>query len=260
MIPALSTISKRWIAVSVARFAYALMFSVSRFQITLSASQRVARLLLSLWLLLMQIPAPLRPTAMRNLRSASLRPLYSVNLNPLNTYKEKPMTQNTTLADIANEIEALDAQLIKINALVELIGEPAVLKADEVAKALVNAKERYADALANKATVEREERLKGFTNICVDTTPGENLMNTTFIIRYTRLSWDMSINESVPKEHKSTGFAGLDDAAYEYLVTKKPEAIPAQIMALAPGNPHDAFSLYFIGKKRGHFNGEAAAA
>ena len=170
------------------------------------------------------------------------------------------MTHNAKLAAIATEIEVLNAQLIKINALVELIGEPAILKADEVSKALDEAKDRFAVALANQGAFEREERLKGFTDIDVDTTPGENLMNTSFIIRYTRMTWDMSINESVPKEHKSTGFAGLEDTAYEYLVTKRPERIPAQIMALAPGKPHDAFSLYFIGKKRGHFNGEAVAA
>ncbi|MBB3586437.1 hypothetical protein [Sphingomonas sp. BK481] len=44
------------------------------------------------------------------------------------------MTQNTTLAAIASEIEALSATLPKINALVDLIGKPAVIKADEVAK------------------------------------------------------------------------------------------------------------------------------
>lgn len=100
------------------------------------------------------------------------------------------MTQNTTLAAIANEIETLTATLSKIKDLVALIGKPAVLKADEVAKALYDAKERYAEALTNQATVEREERLKAFTDIRIVATPGHNLMNTAFTIHYTRKAWD----------------------------------------------------------------------
>jgi hypothetical protein len=170
------------------------------------------------------------------------------------------MTQNTTLADIANEIETLDAQLLKIKDLVELIGKPAVLKADEVAKALADAKDRFADALTNQGEVEREERLKNFTDIRIVATPGKNLMNTEFMIYYTRKTWDNDAKESLPKVHECRGFAGLDDAAYEYLVTVKPHLIPAEIMALAPGNAQEAFLLYFVGKQRGYVTGAAVAA
>jgi hypothetical protein len=170
------------------------------------------------------------------------------------------MTQNTTLAAIANEIEAYNAQLSKINALVDLIGQPAILKADEVAKALNDAKERYATALANKATVERDERLKNFTDIRIVASPGKNLMNTEFMIYYTRKTWNNDAKESLPKVHECRGFAGLDDAAYEYLVTVKPHLIPAEIIALAPGNPQEAFMLYFVGKQRGYVKGAAVAA
>ena len=170
------------------------------------------------------------------------------------------MTYNNTLAAIATEIETYNAQLIKIKALVDLIGEPAVLKADEVAKSLAEAKERYADALANKATVERQERLKAFTDMRVETKPGDNLLDTTFTIYYTRSTWNMKLNESVPQEHSCTGFARLDDDAYEYLVTVKPRAIPAAIMALAPGNAQEAFGVYFMAQKRGYIKGPAVAA
>jgi hypothetical protein len=170
------------------------------------------------------------------------------------------MTQNTALAVIANEIEAYNAQLLKIKDLVELIGEPAVIKADEEAKALADAKERYATALANKATVEREERLKNFTDIRIVASPGHNLMNTAFTIYYTRKTWDNDAKESLPKVHECKGFAGLDDAAYEYLLTVKPHLIPAEIIALAPGNAQEAFMLYFVGKQRGYVKGAAVAA
>jgi len=169
------------------------------------------------------------------------------------------MTQNTKLADIANEIETLDTQLLKIKDLVALIGKPAILKADEVAKALEDAKDRFADALTNQAEVEREERLKAFTDIRIVATPGHNLMNTPFMIYYTRKTWDNDAKESLPKVHECRGFAALDDAAYEYLVTVKPHLIPAEILALAPGNPQEAFGLYFVGKQRGYVTGAAAA-
>ncbi len=170
------------------------------------------------------------------------------------------MTQNTTLADIANEIETLDAQLLKIKDLVALIGKPAILKADEVAKALEDAKVRFTEALANQATVEREERLKAFTDIRIVATPGHNLMNTPFMIYYTRKTWDNDAKESLPKVHECRGFAALDDAAYEYLVTVKPHLIPAEILALAPGNAQEAFGLYFVGKQRGYVTGGTVAA
>ena len=170
------------------------------------------------------------------------------------------MTQNTTLAAIANEIETYKAQLLKIKDLVELIGKPAIVKADEVAKALEDAKERFAEALANQATVEREERLKPFTDIRIVASPGHNLMSTAYTIYYTRKTWDNNAKESLPKVHECRGFAALDDAAYEYLLTVKPHLIPAEIIALAPGNPQEAFMLYFVGKQRGYVKGAAVAA
>lgn len=170
------------------------------------------------------------------------------------------MTQNTTLAAIANEIETLTVTLSKINELVALIGKPAVIKADEVGKALEDAKARFAEALANQAAVEREERLKNFTDIRIVASPGKNLMNTEFMIYYTRKTWNNDAKESLPKVHECRGFAGLDDAAYEYLVTVKPHLIPAEIMALAPDNAQEAFMLYFVGKQRGYVTGAAVAA
>jgi hypothetical protein len=170
------------------------------------------------------------------------------------------MTQNTTLAAIANEIETLTATLSKINELVALIGKPAVIKADEVAKSMEDAKARFAEALANQATVEREDRLKNFTDIRIIASAGHNLLSTAYTIYYTRKTWDNYAKESLPKVHECKGFAGLDDAAYEYLLTVKPHLIPAEIMALAPGNAQEAFMLYFVGKQRGYITGAAVAA
>ncbi|GEM_PF-2097521 len=170
------------------------------------------------------------------------------------------MIQSTTLADIATEIETLGADLLKINATVDLIGKPAIDAANKIDKALKDAKERFATTLANQATEERNKRLSRFSDIRVIIKPGENLISTGFVIRYMQDAWDMGLGKTVPKQHECNGFAALADDAYEYLVTEKPQNIPPQIMALAPGRPHEAMSIYLQGKARGYFKGAAVAA
>jgi len=165
------------------------------------------------------------------------------------------MTDTATLADIASDIEALTADLYKVTETIELLGKPAQLKANEIEAALERAKDKLATALADQASVEREKRLAAFTDISVEVKPGESLLSTGFIIRYIKDAWDISLNETVPKPHECNGFAALADDAYEYLVSKKPDAIPAEIMTLAPGKPHEAFRIYFGAKARGFLKG-----
>jgi hypothetical protein len=169
------------------------------------------------------------------------------------------MNQNDALADIATEIETLSANLLKVNATIELIGKPAIDASSKIAKALDGAKDRFATALADQAIAERDGRLNRFSDIQVITKPGENLISTGFVIRYVQDAWDVSLNQTVAKSHICNGFAALADTAYEYLLTVKPEAIPAEIMALAPGKPHQAMSAYLAGKARGYFKGAVAA-
>lgn len=167
------------------------------------------------------------------------------------------MTQIDTLADIANEIERLSADFLKVTSTIDLIGKPAITKANEIDKALQDAKDRLADALANQATEERDKRLSRFSDIRVEVKPADNLISTGFVIRYMQDAWDISVNATVPKQHECNGFPALADDAYEYLVTEKPENIPAVIMALAPGKPADAMAIYLQGKARGFFKGTA---
>ncbi len=165
------------------------------------------------------------------------------------------MTQNDDLATIAGKIEKLTADLYKVTATIELLGKPAQLKASEIEAALAEAKDRFATALADQAVIERGKRLASFSDISVEVRPGESLIDTGFVIRYMQDAWDIDLNQTVPKQHECNGFVALNDNAYEYLVTEKPEAIPAQIMALAPGNPQEAFSIYFTAKRRGYVTG-----
>lgn len=163
------------------------------------------------------------------------------------------MTQTNTLADVAGEIENLSTDLLRVNATIDLLGKPAIDAANKIDKALKDAKDRFATALADQATADRNRRLSSFSDIQVIVRPGENLISTGFVIRYNKGAWDVGLGKTVPKPHECNGFAALADNAYEYLVTVKPEAIPAQIMALAPGKPQEALAVYLAGKARGYF-------
>ncbi|WP_213981057.1 hypothetical protein [Sphingomonas sp. dw_22] len=169
------------------------------------------------------------------------------------------MTNKDTLSSIAIEIETLSAELLKVNNYIDILGKPAIDKANEIDRALKDAKDRFATALADEQIEVRTQRLARLSDIRVEVKPGDNLNTTGFLIKYTRDTWDIMANASVPKEHECNGFSALDDDAFDYLVTVKPHAIPACIMALAPGKPREAFTLYLQGKQRGYFTTALAA-
>ncbi len=162
------------------------------------------------------------------------------------------MTDKDNLAAIATEIETLSAELLKVNNYIDILGKPAIDKANELDRALKDAKDRFAAALADEQVEARNLRLSRFSDIRVEVRPGDNLLSTSFTIKYMRETWDMAAKSSPPKQHECNGFAALDDDAYAYLITKKPSAIPAAIMELAPGKPADAMDLYFRAKQRGY--------
>lgn len=169
------------------------------------------------------------------------------------------MTNKDTLAAIATEIETLSAELLKVNNYIDILGKPAIDKANELDRALKDAKDRFATALADEQVEARSQRLARFSDIRVAVKPGNSLIDTVFVIHYKQLTWDMSLRDSVPKEHTCNGFSALPDDVWEYLLTVKPQSIPASIMALAPGKPQEAFSIYLQGKARGYFRDAVAA-
>ncbi len=169
------------------------------------------------------------------------------------------MTNKDNLAAIATDIETLSAELLKVNNYIDILGKLAMNKANEIDKALKDAKDRFAIALADEQVEARTQRLSRFSDIRVEVKPNNSLIDMVFVIHYKQLTWDMSQRTSVPKEHTCNGFSALADDVWEYLLTVKPHAIPASIMALAPGKPQEAFSLYMQGKARGYFRDAVAA-
>lgn len=170
------------------------------------------------------------------------------------------MTNTVTSVALAAEIEALRSDHAKVTAAIPLVGKAATAKAQQIAKDIAEAEERYASAIANEVLSERQARLANFSNIEVLYKPNfDNLLTVNFLIRYYKAAWDYQNRVTVQKEFTCNGFTALPDDAYEYLETVKPDAIPPAIMALAPGDPHEAFAIYLSGLRRGCFRSRIAA-
>lgn len=101
------------------------------------------------------------------------------------------MTNKDALAAIAIEIETLGADLLKVNSTIDLLGKPAIDAANKIDKALKDAKDRFATALADEQVEARNLRLARFSDIRVEVKPGDNLLTTSFTIRYMKDTWDM---------------------------------------------------------------------
>ena len=170
------------------------------------------------------------------------------------------MTDTINSVAIAAEIKSMRHDLATVTAAAPIMGKPAIETAARLEKAIALAEGKLADALANDLLEAQKKRLSAFSDIRVDyDRTNTSLINTAFTIKYTKASWDMALGQTVPREHTSSSFAALPNDAYEYLVTMRPAAIPAPIMALAPNDPHEAFSIYLAGKARGYFKGRVAA-
>lgn len=70
------------------------------------------------------------------------------------------MTNKDNLAAIAIEIETLSAELLRVNNYIDILGKPAIDKANEIDKALKDAKDRFATALADEQVDARNLRLR----------------------------------------------------------------------------------------------------
>ena len=148
----------------------------------------------------------------------------------------------------------------KVTAAIPLVGKAATAKAQQLAKDIADAEERYASAMADEVLAERQARLANFTDIEVLYKPDfDNLLTVNFLIRYRKASWDYQTRTTVQREFTCNGFTALPDDVYEYLTVIKPDAIPPAIMALAPDDPHEAFDIYLSGLRRGCFRSRIAA-
>lgn len=164
-----------------------------------------------------------------------------------------------TSQDVTASIETLHRDLDKVRSVQDLLGKAATDKIKAIETDIAAATEELSEALATEHETARKRLIASFSDISVSVTyPGGRdgmLLSAGFIIRYERLTYNMKAGESLPKQFMCNGFAALPDEAFDYLIEVKPEAIPAEIMALAPGDPRDAFNRYFMAKRRGYLVG-----
>lgn len=106
-----------------------------------------------------------------------------------------------------------------------------------------------------QAAADSEASCDGITDITVREIPDPadptSVLKMGFDITFTKPAWNMYTKEAPLEPFSAHGFQVLPPAAWNYLVMKRPERIPAIIMALAPGDPIKAFDVYMVGRKRG---------
>jgi len=105
-------------------------------------------------------------------------------------------------------------------------------------------------ALTAEAKAHQDRRFAGLQDVSVDDrTPYENVVRSQFVITYSRPSWNGRSNPLT--QHERSSFGSLPPEVLDYIIEKRPDVIPAKIMALAPDSPVDAFRSYFVSTRRG---------
>lgn len=136
--------------------------------------------------------------------------------------------------------------------------------ASEVTR-LASAVSAAQDALTSYALAEARADLdklfSKYGDIAVSvTTPAggtPSAIGSRYIITYDMRTYDHNTRRSDFAKHTANGFLALDREVMAYLVSRKPEAIPALIMDLAPRDPETAFNRYFIHLQRGYMRTDA---
>lgn len=112
--------------------------------------------------------------------------------------------------------------------------------------------------VAKEAAEDKRERKAAYRNLTVTTTNGDRgVLGAVYRIAWETPTYDYMTGDSPWTRRTAHSFSTLDDGVYGYMMEFCPDAIPALIMALAPGNPEQAMERYFVGMKRGWVSGEA---
>jgi hypothetical protein len=107
---------------------------------------------------------------------------------------------------------------------------------------------------AAKAKATAAARFKGLSDLQVTrvaTKLGESVLRSAWHISYNVAAHDWH-GRPEPKRRTVNGFKALEPLPFAFLIERHPEQIPAEIMALAPGDPLAAFDAYFVALGRGY--------
>lgn len=163
-------------------------------------------------------------------------------------------------AAIAAQLDQAKADLARWQALrgAEALVKKLQCQYDEAKEA----HERQAEADAKAAQEARFALLSNLSVTEISPVNGgdpDNLSHRRWRIGWTKPVFNSRIDENVPQNFRIDGFRAIPEDVYEFLVVKHPELVPDAIMELAPGNPHEAFREYFLGRRRGYFSRKVAA-
>lgn len=170
------------------------------------------------------------------------------------TYKDMNLT--TTPAAILAELEEAQKDLALFQRL-----ETAQRRTEQLT-------EQYEAARANQEREEAEARdtakkarFKDLSNVRVTGNDKQGSIWRNWRITFTGPAWDMRRQVSRVMDVDVPGFSVLLDSyrhVFDYLIEECPERIPAEIMALAPGDPYRAFEEMFAAERRGYLIGRAS--
>lgn len=113
------------------------------------------------------------------------------------------------------------------------------------------------DALADEAKAAVVKFEGTFRNLSINRQPNpkrSGLIHDIITISYDRLAWHTSAHESIWTPVSVDGFVYLDPEMLHYILASRPDLIPADIKALAPGNVFEAFDRYITAKSRGYMS------
>lgn len=152
--------------------------------------------------------------------------------------------------DIGDRLNLAEADVALLQRLKG--AEPTALRLrDELA----DAQSKLSLAMTNAVTEQRKALYSNFKDIRVSVAIGEgqsnNALSNRYTITITRMAYDSRTRQSDWVDTVTEGFGALDADARGYLMEVRPDALPAIIMDLAPGDPATAMGLYYRGMQRG---------
>lgn len=172
---------------------------------------------------------------------------------------KETMTTNTydhaTLAVMVPQLTA-DLEAARADAaLFERLSGAAAQIAPLAAK-LEQAQADLEATRVSDAEAERQALLDTFSDIEVVSEGDDNLLRRGYKITVTRKQFDGYENTLTSRTYR--GFKSLPFEVFVYLIERRPELIPTDILEFAPNNAWDAFDGYFIALQRGYISRAAA--
>ncbi len=168
--------------------------------------------------------------------------------------KDKPELTNTPAAILA-ELEAAQKDLLLFQKL-----QTAEKRVERLSREYDRAVAAQAQEEAAALAAAKAARFEGISNVRVTGNDQGGPLFRNWRITFTGMAWDIYQHRNRMMETTVQGFGELLDRhrpVFDYLLEVAPDRIPAEIMALAPGDPGRAFEELFAAERRGYLRGTA---